>query len=527
MGRSRRLRPAGWRRTLRLWRSSLTLRVVVTVIAVSSLLLALGGVLIMRQAANGLLESKRRSAVAEATSALDRMQSQLSATDLQQATLYERLSQITEQAGSQPDLYQVIVEGPVSVYASGGVGLDSIPAELRSHAGDSAGMWVTPTLIRRTDGRPDAPGLAIASSLVAPAGQRVAVYFVFPEEYESQTLTLLRRALLSTGGVLLAFYTLFAWFIARRVTVPVRRVSRVAERIADGKLSERVTIHGTDELARLGRSMNHMAGQLDKQITELEKLSQLQQRFVSDVSHELRTPLTTTKMASEMLYEQRSGFDPATARTIELLNHEVDRFEQLLADLLEISRFDAGAAQLVLEETDLVALVEREVREQEQLARRLHTEVLMHADGSERAEIDGRRVARIVRNLLTNALEYGEGLPVHVTVAGDLHAVAVRVADSGVGLLPSEASKVFSRFWRADPSRQRTVGGTGLGLSIALEDARLHHGWLQAWGRPGHGAVFRLTLPRRPDDPLRGSPLPLGPGDRNPAPDDLDAQEET
>ncbi len=524
MGRWRRPLSICWRRTLSWWRSSLTLRVVVTVVTVSSLLLALGGVLIMRQAANGLLESKRRSAVAEAGSALDRMQAQLSATDLQQATLYERLGQITEQAGSQPDLFQVIVEGPVSVYASSGVGLDSIPTQLRSRAGDSAGMWVTPTLIRRTDGRSDVPGLAIASSLVAPTGQRVPVYFVFPEEYESQTLTVLRRALLSTGGVLLAFFTLFAWFIARRVTVPVRRVSRVAERIAEGKLSERVTIHGTDELARLGRSMNHMAGQLDKQITELEQLSQLQQRFVSDVSHELRTPLTTTKMASEVLYEERSTFDPPTARTVELLNHEVDRFEQLLGDLLEISRFDAGAAQLVLEETDLVGLVEREVQEQSQLAQRLNTDVVMHGGGPQRAEIDARRVARIVRNLLINALEYGESRPIDVTIAGDLHAVAVSVRDHGVGLLPAEASKVFNRFWRADPSRQRTVGGTGLGLSIALEDARLHRGWLQAWGRPGHGAVFRLTLPRRPDDPLRGSPLPLGPGGAQQV---VDTQEES
>ncbi|SER69560.1 two-component system, OmpR family, sensor histidine kinase MtrB [Propionibacterium cyclohexanicum] len=519
MATRRRRLAAGLARPVRLWHSSLALRLVVGLVAVSGLLLVLGGMLIMRQASNELLESKRRSAVAEAGSTLGRMQSQLSATDLQQATLYERLSQITEQAGSEPELFWVVVEGPVSVYASGGVGLDSVPVALRTLASSASGMWVTPTSIHHIDGHEDAPGLVVASSVVSPTGLRVPVYFVFPQSYEAQTLEVLRRALMSAGAVLLVFFALFAWFTARRVTIPMRAMSRTAERIAGGLLSERVTISGTDELARLGRSMNHMAGQLDKQITELEKLSRLQQRFVSDVSHELRTPLTTMKMASEVLYEVREGFDPASTRTVELLNHEVERFEKLLADLLEISRFDAGAAQLVLEETDVAELVDREVRAQEQLAQRLHSEIHIHSDGPERAEIDSRRVARIVRNLLTNALEYGEGEPIDVTVAGDQHAVAVRVHDHGVGLLPKQTQKVFNRFWRADPSRQRSVGGTGLGLSISLEDARLHHGWLQAWGRPGRGSVFRLTLPRRPDDPLRSSPLPLGPGHR--ATDDL------
>ncbi|WP_258028963.1 ATP-binding protein, partial [Streptomyces fradiae] len=129
------------------------------------------------------------------------------------------------------------------------------------------------------------------------------------------------------------------------------------------------------------------------------------------------------------------------------------------------------------------------------------------------AEADARRVERILRNLVVNAVEHGEGRDVVVRLASARGAVAVAVRDYGVGLKPGEATRVFNRFWRADPARARTTGGTGLGLSIALEDARLHGGWLQAWGEPGGGSQFRLTLPRTADEPLRGSPIPLEPED--------------
>jgi two-component system, OmpR family, sensor histidine kinase MtrB len=129
------------------------------------------------------------------------------------------------------------------------------------------------------------------------------------------------------------------------------------------------------------------------------------------------------------------------------------------------------------------------------------------------AEADPRRVERIVRNLVTNAIDHAEGRDIRLLVAGDDHSAAIAVRDHGVGLGPGESAMVFNRFWRADPARARTSGGTGLGLSISLEDAHLHGGWLQAWGRPGEGAQFRLTLPRRLSHPLRHSPLPLAPVD--------------
>jgi two-component system sensor histidine kinase MtrB len=127
------------------------------------------------------------------------------------------------------------------------------------------------------------------------------------------------------------------------------------------------------------------------------------------------------------------------------------------------------------------------------------------------AEVDPRRVERIIRNLVVNAVEHGEGKPICVAVEGNETSVAVLVQDHGVGLRPGEAGLVFNRFWRADPARARHTGGTGLGLAIALEDAHLHHGWLQAWGAPGEGARFRLTLPRRQDVLIGEAPLPLAP----------------
>jgi two-component system sensor histidine kinase MtrB len=256
-----------------------------------------------------------------------------------------------------------------------------------------------------------------------------------------------------------------------------------------------------------------MASELQKQISQLEELSRVQQRFVSDVSHELRTPLTTVRMAAEVLHEARDDFDPVAARSAELLQTELDRFEALLTDLLEISRFDAGAAVLSLEEVDLRDVVSRVVEASSRFADATGTVVNVHAPGPCKAFVDARRIERIIRNLLINAIEHGEGRPIDIWLDADETAVAVAVRDHGVGFEAGQAAQVFHRFWRGDPARARTIGGTGLGLAISMEDANLHRGWLTAWGRPGLGAQFRLTLPRQPGAILEQSPLPLVPRD--------------
>jgi len=262
----------------------------------------------------------------------------------------------------------------------------------------------------------------------------------------------------------------------------------------------------------LATAFNSMATNIRQQIRQLEALSKVQRRFVADVSHELRTPLTTIRMAADVIAETLEGLDPTTRRAAELLGEQLDRFEALLGELIEISRFDSGQAVLDAEPGDLLLVLDRVLETTAPLAAAKGSAVSLSVpDMACTAEMDAMRVERIVRNLVVNALEHGEGQAVEVAVGCDTEAVAVSVRDHGVGLRPGESSLVFNRFWRSDPSRARTVGGTGLGLSISLEDARLHGGWLEAWGMPARGAVFRLTLPRIVGSDLHSSPLPLEP----------------
>ena len=265
-------------------------------------------------------------------------------------------------------------------------------------------------------------------------------------------------------------------------------------------------------MATLAGSFNAMADSIEAQIKELGELSLVQQRFVSDVSHELRTPLTTIRLAAEMINDQRDDFDPTTSRTAELLHTQVQRFETLLADLLEISRYDAGSVQLEEEATSLAQVAEEIVEQMRPLADSHGTELRLVAPGGySPVDMDPRRVRRVLRNLVGNAIEHGEGRPIVVTVDSNQHAVAAGVRDFGLGMRPEEAERVFDRFWRADPSRKRTIGGTGLGLSIALGDAKLHGGTLEVWSELGVGTNFVLTIPRSAAGMSGPSPVPLEP----------------
>ncbi|MGZ4498370.1 MAG: MtrAB system histidine kinase MtrB, partial [Nocardioides sp.] len=427
--------------------------------------------------------------------------------------------------------FSVVLSGPVGDHgnriADGGSeftpGLDtsSVPASLEAHFDTIASSAWTYTTIRTTDasGVHASPGVVVGSQVKLPSdGETYTLYYLFPLDEQEETLALVTRALLTAGILLLVLVAGLAWLVTRQVVTPIRLARRVAERLAAGQRPERLRVTGEDDLARLATSFNQMASNLQRQIRQLEELSRLQRRFVSDVSHELRTPLTTVRMAGDVLHDARADFDPVTARAAELLQVELDRFETLLADLLEISRFDAGAAVLDADDVNLVDVAHRVVDMTRALAAQRDVRIEVRApDHPCLAEADVRRVERIVRNLVTNAIDHADATGMQpgivILVEGDDHAAAIAVRDYGVGLAPGESAMVFNRFWRADPARARTSGGTGLGLSISLEDTHLHGGWLQAWGRPGQGAQFRLTLPRRAKGALRHSPLPLVPAD--------------
>lgn len=288
-------------------------------------------------------------------------------------------------------------------------------------------------------------------------------------------------------GLFLPLSALVLYLLSVQVVRPLDAARRTAEALASGDLSSRMAVVGPEDTAALARALNDMAEELTGRLEELEALWLVQHQFVSDVAHELRTPLTTVRMAADVIYESRHEFPPVTARSAELLSREVDRFESLLNDLLDLSRMDAGAAVLAAEEVDLAPLVREEAASQGPLAQTYGSEVILDVPESCVARVDAIRVRRILVNLLTNAIEHGEGRPVEVHLRQGPDAVALVVRDHGVGLSETEQGQVFTRFWRADPSRLRTVGGTGLGLPIALENAELHGGSLDVWGRPGEG----------------------------------------
>ena len=401
------------------------------------------------------------------------------------------------------------------------MGVSVIPSALRQSVqdGNLATQYAPVPLTQGS--KKTVPGLIVGEPVVPRSGFVFELYYLFPLTAEVQTLRLIQRAVALSGLALVIVVLAIALLVTAQVVRPVRVVGETAGRLAAGDLSKRIDVTGSDDLAKLGRSFNDMADSLQRQIRRLEDLSRLQRRFTSDVSHELRTPLTTVRMATEFLYASRAEFSPEVARSAELMHDELDRFESLLGDLLEISRYDAGVANLDSGEADIRGIVATSIDSTRMLAVRHGSEVRVEQPSDAvTVDMDARRVERILRNLLGNALDHGEGKPIIVTVGVDTDAVAVTVRDHGVGLRPGESALVFNRFWRGDTSRSRLTGGTGLGLAIALEDARLHDGWLQAWGERGRGAQFRLTLPRRAGHTLMSSPLPLNPDENDENEDD-------
>ncbi len=499
----------------RAWRRSLQLRVVTITLLVSGLLVGTFGYLVVELTTDSALDRAYSDASRQVVEGAEYARGQLSIyvqpddTDLRRRTMPETVERLSE-AGRMVALVpppnvrvEAVTSGQVPI-------IDLISDELAAAVGSGqvARQIVTgPT----PEGEP-VPYLVYGAP-VAPGwgeGPPFQLYYLIPLTAEAQVAADVRNTVLATGVALVLLLVVVTWLVTRMVVHPVRMAARTAQRLSAGLLDQRMVVDGEDDLALLADSFNQMAANLQQQIVRLEEMSRLQRRFTSDVSHELRTPLTTVRMAADVLFAARDRFPPEVARSAELLQHELDRFESLLTELLEISRFDAGFATLDSEPTDLVVVVRRVVDQLQRLAERAGVEIRTHVpDEPVIAEVDPRRVERILRNLVGNAVEYGERRPVDVVLAGDDHAVAVTVRDRGVGLRPGEEKLVFNRFWRADQSRARQTGGTGLGLSISMEDAKLHGGWLEAVGQPGRGSVFRLTLPLRAGDPLRSSPLPL------------------
>lgn len=498
------------------WRRSLQLRVVSLTLGLSLAVIMVLGFVLTSQITDRILEVKVRAATEEIERARgtvggivggEETRSLDSSLQLARNTLIDRKADAGPGlAGAYDAVLVVPGDGPRAATAAGPV--QQVPSGLRDfvQAGQVSYQYATV----HTDGF-SGPALIVGSPSTS-AVTNLELYLIFPLNNEESTIALVRGTMATGGIVLLGLLAAIALLVARQIVLPVRSASRIAERFAEGHLTERMPVRGEDDMARLAVSFNDMAESLSRQITQLEEFGNLQRRFTSDVSHELRTPLTTVRMAADLIYDHSDDLDPALRRSTELMVNELDRFETLLADLLEISRHDAGVAELAVEAVDLRSTVQSALDNVGHLAADagVQLDVDMPSDGVI-AEVDPRRVERILRNLIANAVDHAERKSVEIRMAADEDTVAVTVRDHGVGLRPGEEKLVFSRFWRSDPSRVRRSGGTGLGLAISIEDARLHQGRLEAWGEPGKGACFRLTLPLVRGHKVTTSPLPLKP----------------
>ena len=505
------------------WSKSLSLRIIATTFVVSTILVTVIGLVLINRVSSGILTSKELSSLTEASSAINDAQRVVTATDT--GSGLPTLSVVVDTAvtslavrAGQSGLYDVLFLASPEISKQGlperGTNLvseNSVSEELRTKVERTDKLLWAYTNIIYLDGR-EVPGLVAGAPIEINNVGTYSLFLLFPLDKEQETIGIIKSSVLATGIFLIFGLIILVWYLTRSVLSPVRKTADAAERLRMGLLHERVPVSGEDDLAKLAGSFNSMAASIQQQIGQLEQMSRMQKRFVSDVSHELRTPLTTVRMAADVLYESRDQYTGETARAAELLSTQIERFEILLSQLLEISRFDAGAADLSLTSINIKDLIEKTAESLSALLVKQETPVVITGEAPN-IEVDTRRIERVLRNLISNASEYGQGQTIEIEIGSDDEALAVVVKDNGSGLKPGESSLVFNRFWRADPARARTTGGTGLGLAIALEDARLHSGWLDAWGAPGKGTMFRLTLPRDANKTINKSPLAIGLGD--------------
>jgi two-component system sensor histidine kinase MtrB len=499
---------------LKAWRSSLVIRITGTIVTLSLVLIWLLGSALFSQVSSGIFDEKLKLSILDAQSTARNTQIQLIYSNYQEKAAF--ISVFDEILALPPNTYEGTAK-EIAVFSFSNIGesyvfegtsnfLDpkSIPSKFREttrKAKDS--QWERAQLVY-TDGKTE-PGIVVGNNLTISGVGKYEFYVIFSLAQQEKTMSLIFNYLLLAGVVLTFLIGLTTYFVMRRLIAPIQDAARVAEELTNGNLDLRMDFQGEDEIASLGYSFNEMAVSLQQQISRLENLSKLQQRFVSDVSHELRTPLTTIRMASQVIFATKDAFEPTVARSAELLISQIERFESLLTDLLEVSRFDAQAAVMEVEEIDLVALVKETIDYVHPSQDRIIN--LQAPNTSIMVDVDPRRIKRIIRNLISNALDHREDKRVDVRIAESDNEVSVGVRDYGSGFNFVDRKMLFERFWRADSSRARSTGGTGLGLSISLEDAKLHQGEIDVWGERGKGAHFVLTIPKYAGGSIESRPI--------------------
>ncbi|WP_051800811.1 sensor histidine kinase [Streptomyces sp. NRRL F-525] len=361
----------------------------------------------------------------------------------------------------------------------------------------------TPTVFQRVthDGHSSLV-VGMPVMLASPNGERRAsgltVFLTVPQTAEESSVQALVAAVERATVPAVGLAVLLALLAARGVLRPVRKLRHATRRIAKGRYDTRLAVHGSDELADLSHTFNETAAALERSIAELRRMEAKARRFAADVSHELRTPLAAMSVVTDILDEDAAGLDPDTARAVRLISEETAHLARLVEDLMEISRFDAGAAALHLDEIDLAESVRRTLSSR---AWQDTVTTLLPPPGALRGRVDPRRLDVIVANLAGNALRHGAP-PVQLSLYGRRRTepggargwAVLEVLDSGPGIPESVLPHIFDRFYKSDTARTRTEG-SGLGLAITAENVRLHGGTIRAANHPGGGALITVELP--------------------------------
>lgn len=384
--------------------------------------------------------------------------------------------------------------------------LDDVPASLRTAVNrrqkvTSGNRFPYHLFWQRTE-RGGTPFLVAGTRIIGggPTG-----YLFKSLDQERADLNSLAWSLGIATALALVGSALLAQAAATTVLKPVQRLGEAARQLGEGKLDTRLRVSGTDELAELSRTFNRAAESLQKKVADMSAREESSRRFVADMSHELRTPLTALTAVAEVLEEEADSLDPMIAPAVTLVVSETRRLNVLVENLMEVTRFDAGTARLVLDDVDVVDQVTACID-----ARAWLDAVDLDAERGIVARLDPRRLDVILANLIGNALKHG-GSPVRVAVRTEGAELVIEVRDHGPGIPEDVLPHVFDRFYKASASRPRSEG-SGLGLSIAMENAHIHGGDITAANVPDGGAMFVLRLPRDGSPP----PDPAEDGDRGP-----------
>jgi len=488
-------------------RLDLRARVVLFASAVAVGALLLLGLSLRALLANSLYNQRSTEAVEE----VQRLTGQAPAALASTVGLPEREAQIqllqqftSGQSGGPPSFKAVIVRNAeLSSESDDRFRIEQVPSSLVNRVlmrSEIAYVYI---------GSPIGPGrmLVVGAPVRSDQGD-YETYFFYPLTFQEETLSRLTNFLVVVSVGLLAAVIVMAAILIGRVLRPVQRARDVAEEIAAGNLEARIpqiTTH--DDFGRLAESFNRMTDALAQKIGELEGVSNLQARFVSDVSHELRTPLATVRMAADYIHAARASLPSDAQRAAVLLERELERFENLLEDLLEISRFDAGVVRLDPVEVDLGRLLDEVIDALDPIAHGRRVSISLEVEireGAPLVEADPRRLDRVFSNLVKNAIEHTSDGAVLVSAARRGNDVVVKIEDDGEGIPAEDLPHIFERFYRADAHRAKTTGGTGLGLAIALENVHLHGGSIRVTSEVGEGSVFTVVLPAAKPQPEPG-----------------------